>query len=258
MVLRKGFLKNKAMEKLSKFKVGNKAIIRNGRLKGEKVTVVGESNLNMEHRIIIYREKGRNRTMGFHPSRLQGVKMLNNEQIKLVQTAVRKAGIRTAKFDGRYRMLLGQYLQSNSQPVTSCKQLNNSQLDDFLAICEASGWRMPGQTETFYRDKVNKAGDIANFAQQRAIKYLTEDLGMTSLHLNNFIKVMTKNKCSSIVELPTKQAYKIIEGLKAMLSRKVGIKFNSLKEIEDYIGKLAKDFCESKGATDGKEQNQIG
>jgi len=174
--------------------------------------------------------------------------MLNNDQIKLVQTAVRKAGIRTATFDGRYRMLLGQYLQPNGKPVTSCKQLNNSQLDDILAICEAQGWRMPGQSETFYRDKVNQIGDLASHAQLRAIGFLSVDLGMTALHLNNFIAYMTKDKCSSIVELPTKQAYKIIEALKAMLSRKTGINFNSLQEIKEYF--------DNQGATDGKKQNQ--
>ena len=186
--------------------------------------------------------------------------MLNNDQIKLVQTAVRKAGIRQPKFDGRYRMLLSQYLQPNGKAVTSCKQLNNGQLDDILAICEAQGFRQPGKSETFYRDKINKIGDIANFAQQRAIKYLAEDLGMTDLHLNNFIKVMTKDKCSSIVELPTKQAYKIIEALKAILKRKTGVKFDSLQSIKEYFAPAVSQgetiAGVKKEAKDGKENQE--
>jgi len=175
--------------------------------------------------------------------------MLNNDQIKLVQIAVRKAGIRTATFDGRYRMLLGQYLQPNGKPVTSCKQLNNSQLDDILAICEAHGWRMLGQSETFYRDKVNQAGEVASFAQQQAIRFLAEDLGIVGQHLANFIKYMTDEKADDIVRLSPKQAWKITEALTAMLRRKTGIKFKSLQEIKEYF--------DNQGATDGKE-NQIG
>ena len=73
--------------------------------------------------------------------------MLNNSQIKLVQVAVRAAGLRGKGFDGRYRLLLGQYHQPNGQPVTSCKQLNNWQIDDLLAICESHGWRCPGKAD---------------------------------------------------------------------------------------------------------------
>jgi len=182
--------------------------------------------------------------------------MFNNNKIKLVQTAVRKAGIRQPGLDGRYRLLLGQYMQPNGKPVESCKQLNNSQLDDILAICEAQGWRMPGKPETFYRDKINQAAEVASFAQQKAIGYLARDLGMTDLHLNNFIKVMTKDKCSSVVELSPKEAWKIIEALKAILKRKTGVAFNSLKEVEDYIGTMIKDIYFKEGVTDGKE-NQV-
>jgi len=165
--------------------------------------------------------------------------MLNNDQIKLIQTAAHKAGIRTPKFDGRYRMLLGQYLQPNSKPVTSCKQLNNRQLDDFLAICEASGFRQPGKSETYYRDKVAAAGDYASFAQQRAIGYLSEDLGMTSLHLKNFIAYMTGREQGLIASLTSKEAGKIIEALKAILKRKTGVKFDSLQSIKEYFDESA-------------------
>jgi len=102
--------------------------------------------------------------------------MLNKDQIKLVQTAVRAAGLRTKYCEGRYRLLLGQYRQPGGSPVTSCKQLNNSQLEDLLAICEANGWRMPGKPDDFYRSKINNESDIASFAQQSAIRKLADDL----------------------------------------------------------------------------------
>ena len=170
---------------------------------------------------------------------------MTNDQIKLVQTAVRRAGIRT-KFEGRYRLLLGQYLQPNGRPVTSCKQLTNNQLDDILAICEAHGWRMPDKSETYYRDKVNQAGDYATYAQQQAIRYLAEDLGMVGLHLNNFIRHMTNQTVDSIARLVSDDAWKIIEALKAILKRKTGVKFDSLQSIKEYF---------DQGATDGKGHN---
>jgi len=174
--------------------------------------------------------------------------MLDNAQIRLVQIAVRQAGLRTATFDGRYRMLLGQYLQPNGEPVTSCKELNNAQIDDLLAICESMGWRMPGKPEDFYREKVNKKYDVASFGQQAAIKHLAGDLGIVGEHLSRFIMHQTNNAADDRAMLSPLQAYKVIEGLKALVIKNTGIKFKSLNEISEHY----------KGAKDGSEnKNQI-
>lgn len=58
---------------MSKIFYGTKMIVIKGRLKGEVVRVIGESNLNMEHVIIVNRNKGRKRQMGFSASWLQKV-----------------------------------------------------------------------------------------------------------------------------------------------------------------------------------------
>ena len=50
---------------MSKFKYGDKVKIIKGRMKGETAKVIGESNLNMEHIVIVWRNQGRKRTMGF-------------------------------------------------------------------------------------------------------------------------------------------------------------------------------------------------
>ena len=49
------------------FVVGDRVVIIKGRLKGEKGRVIGESNLNMEHKIIVFRDnkRARNSVMGF-------------------------------------------------------------------------------------------------------------------------------------------------------------------------------------------------
>ncbi|MFA5252785.1 MAG: hypothetical protein WC454_09415 [Phycisphaerae bacterium] len=174
--------------------------------------------------------------------------MLDNAQVRLVQIAVRKAGLRTAAFDGRYRMLLGQYLQPDGSPVTSCKQLNNAQLDDLLAICESMGWRMPGKPEDFYREKINKKDDIASFGQQAAIKHLADDLGIIGEHLSRFIMHQTNNAADDRAMLSPVQAYKVIEGLKALVMKNTGIKFKNLTEISNHY----------KGAKDGSKTNQVG
>lgn len=58
---------------MSKIPYGTKMVICKGRLKGEVVKVIGESNLNMEHVIIFNRSKGRKRQMAFDASWLQKV-----------------------------------------------------------------------------------------------------------------------------------------------------------------------------------------
>lgn len=172
--------------------------------------------------------------------------MLNNKQIKLVQIAIRKAGIRTKDSDGRYRQLLAQYKQSNRKPVTSCKQLNHSQLEDLLAICESYGWRCPGKAADHFRQKIKKSTystGIASFAQRHAIKEMAGDLGWNELQLNGMLRRMT-GKITSITELKTGQAYKVIEAMKAMLSRQMGVSYSNVNEIK-------KDF---EGAKDGKKE----
>ena len=56
------------------FVFGDRIVVCRGRLKGEKGKVIGKSNLNMEHKIIVHRDKGRigHKIMGF--SRIELVK----------------------------------------------------------------------------------------------------------------------------------------------------------------------------------------
>ena len=168
--------------------------------------------------------------------------MLNNQQIKLVQTAVRAAGLRSKNFDGRYRMLLAQYKQPSGRPVTSCKQLNNPQVDDLLAICEAHGWQMPGKPKKYFQSKRALNSNCAGFAQQSAIKHLAGDLGWEDYQLNGFLKRITGGVAGHINTLTPTQAYKVIEGLKAMFSRETDKQYSNLKEIQ----------ADMEVATDGK------
>ncbi len=51
--------------------IGGKITISKGRLKGQEGIVIGTTNLNMYHRIIVRRKKGRNKIMGFRPDELR-------------------------------------------------------------------------------------------------------------------------------------------------------------------------------------------
>jgi hypothetical protein len=170
--------------------------------------------------------------------------MLNYQQIKLVQTAVRAAGIRSRQFDGRYRMLLGQYKQYSGRPVKSCKQLTNRQLDDLLAICESLGFRMPGKGENFFKNKVIRQSDEISFAQQQAIRYLAGDLGWSDIQIEGFLARMTQDQTRYLPALTAKQAYIIIEGLKNIVGRKIGKPIQNLQDVKTKI----------KGARDGQKQ----
>lgn len=57
--------------KYAGYRFHDHVVITSGRLKGEVVTVVGETNLNMCHRIIVHRGKGRDRELGIQPSHLR-------------------------------------------------------------------------------------------------------------------------------------------------------------------------------------------
>ena len=179
--------------------------------------------------------------------------MLNNNQIKLVQMAVRAAGIRSPGQDGRYRLLLGQYRQPSGAPVTSCKQLNNSQMEDLLAICEANGWRMPGKPEDFYRHKVAIGSDFASLAMQVGITNLAGDLGWNAFQLGGLLKKMTGGRADNVAYLDPREAYKVIEALKAMLERKTGRQFKNLQQVKEEMS--AGVAVETKEATDG-DKNQ--
>jgi hypothetical protein len=174
--------------------------------------------------------------------------MPTGEQIKLIQTAARAAGLRNGKQEDRYRMVLAQYR------VKSCKDMTNAQIDDFLAICEALGWRYPGKSETYCRDRAKAAADgrYASYSQIEAISHLAGDLGFTPVGnscLAKFIDRMTAGRVDTKEQLTRDEAYCVIEAMKAMLQRRDGIKYKDCKQIKtNYTevpehGKEAVESC---------------
>lgn len=156
---------------------------------------------------------------------------LSPDQIKMIQIAVRAAGIRTAKFEGRYRMLLGQYRQPNGQPVDSCKQLNHEQFEDICAICESHGWQHPDFAPDHFRKLRADRGEFASYGQRAIIDCLYKDLGWTIENLKGFIEKTTKGEKQIPSELSTREASEIIEALKAILGRKDGRQYKTIEDV---------------------------
>ncbi len=156
--------------------------------------------------------------------------MPNAEQIRLIQTARRKAGLD----EGRYRFLLRQYKRPNGRPVESCKQLDRRQIDDFLGICEAQGWRHPGRGETHYRDLAAKSPEtgVAGSAQVEAIRYLAGDLGMNAEDLKKFVRRMTHQRTDSLLQISRREGWQITEALIAMLGRQDGVDYKTLADVK--------------------------
>jgi len=173
---------------------------------------------------------------------------LTNEQLRLVHIAAREAGILSKNSNGRYLLLLNQYITSERKPVQSTTELNNRQLDDFLAICESLGFRMPGKAANYFRFKVAAESEYASFAQQSAIGHLAGDLGWGDEQLAGMLKRMTGGIASNTAALTPGQAYKVIEALKAMLGRKKNKSYSNLNEIKEDMETV----------TDGKQKtNQV-
>ncbi len=159
--------------------------------------------------------------------------MPSNKQLQLIHIAARQAGLIVKDDDRRYRLLLAQYKTRDGGVATTSKQLNNSQIEDLLAICEAMGFDS-GKGPTWFRDKVAARGTFASFAQCSAIDKLRGDLGWNADNLKGMIGRMTAYSKSSVAELTTRQASNIIEALKNMFLRTQGMSPNTtLTEIKD-------------------------
>ncbi len=159
--------------------------------------------------------------------------MVSNKQLKLIHIAARQAGLIVKRDDRRYRLLLAAYKTRDGGVASTSKQLNNSQIEDLLAICEAMGWSS-GRGDTYFRDKVAARGTFASFAQCSAIDKLRGDLGWNADNLKGMIGRMTAYSKSSVAELTVRQASNIIEALKNMTIRAKGMSPNAtLNEIKD-------------------------
>jgi len=160
---------------------------------------------------------------------------LNKQQIKLIQTAVRAAGLRSNGDDRRYRLLLRQYRTGSGRPAVSCKELTNRQVDDLLAICEAMGWRHPQYEPDHFRRKAAEEGSLGpSFALRQAIAYLAADLGWSPEGLKKMISRMTGGQTDALSRMTSRQAWALAEAMKSMLERIDKRTYRSLQEAAQF------------------------
>lgn len=148
--------------------------------------------------------------------------------------------------DGRYYLVLRQYKRPSGRFVASCKQLSHAQMTDLLALCESYGWQCPGKAADHFTKLAAREGHVASTAQQESILLLSGDLGWTDERLDRFILRMTNRQVRLVARLSVKQASKVIDGLRSILSRTDKTNYGSVKDV-------AQEY-----ATDGKKENQIG
>jgi hypothetical protein len=150
--------------------------------------------------------------------------MVNNKQLKLIHQAARAAGLIDKTGDGRYRLVLRQYRDRAGRPAASSKQLTNHQIDDFLALCESLGFRLPNRPSHFFRDKAAAGYRQATIPTLAALRQLAGDLGWTEAHLVNFLRRMARpGESTDLITLPPRLAYVAIEAMKAMFNRTSGM-----------------------------------
>lgn len=159
---------------------------------------------------------------------------MNAETLKLIHVAARQAGLITPAGDGRYRLVLARYRTPAGTAVRSSTQLNDRQVDDFLAICESLGFRHPVHGPTYYRNRIAGAYSLASGAQQAAILHLAGDLGWSDDHLANFLHRQTRDHKRLICELTPSQAWSVIEAMKSMFARQSGLSQTAtLKDVQE-------------------------
>jgi len=155
--------------------------------------------------------------------------MLNRKQIKLVHVARKAAGLD----EGRYRLLLRQYRDASGRPLESCRQMTNRQMDDFLAVCEAMGWRHPGMPEDYYRRRTAElypTDDSPSFALREAMRHLAEDLGWGPEGLKKMIDRMTRARTDVVSQMTAREAWAAVEAMKSMLERRDKKTYRTLHE----------------------------
>jgi hypothetical protein len=169
---------------------------------------------------------------------MMAAQKVSKKMIRVLQVAVKQLGLRSKEADGRYKLLLMQYSDQHGRPVESSTQLDRYQWEDLMAILEAKGFRHRDGDEHHYRREVERrvdaaGGGKASAAQLEAIRQLARDLGWNDDGLDGFCVRVGKRRLEN---LGVSGASKIIEALKAMLSRRDGTHYNKVGEVAEVYG----------------------
>jgi len=133
--------------------------------------------------------------------------MPTTQQFRLIHVAARQAGLD----DGLYRLVL-----RNVGGVKSSKELTQAGFEDVMAVFEDSGFREIGKPPTYWRDKVSIRGV---FCGERMARKITELAAEQGYALAGLCRRFSNDRVEGVDKLKPRQAWKLIEMLKAVVDR---------------------------------------
>lgn len=131
---------------------------------------------------------------------------LTDRQIALIHIAAKAVKLD----DAQYRLLL-----SNVAGVTSSDDLDQAGFEDVMAVLEDMGWP-PLKDQDYWRRKVSERGQSTGSRMAFKIRQLHEGLPYP---LEALCRRFSEGRTDKLEELKPREAWKLIEGLKAMRDR---------------------------------------
>jgi hypothetical protein len=131
---------------------------------------------------------------------------MTSQQLKLIHLAYRQAKLT----EGQYRIIL-----ANTAGVESAKELDNVGFEDVMAVIEDSGFADTKGSD-YWRDKVRRRGCEPGARMRRKILMLAQDC---KYPLGALVRRFSDKRTDDVEQLYPREAWKLIEGLKAMVAR---------------------------------------
>lgn len=149
--------------------------------------------------------------------------MPTKPQIIAIQSAKRWLMHNRAFTDAGYRMLLW-----NVAKKRSCTELGNSAVEDVMAVMEDMGAQQHPRGKTYWRDTVQRrASGESSRNQVWAIHAAAALLGIDA---RGFCFRMSNHRTRDPEALDAREAYNVLEALKAMIQRRTGEHLTSLED----------------------------
>jgi hypothetical protein len=138
---------------------------------------------------------------------MTGKQMATKPQIQLVQIARRQCGLN----EPQYRMLL-----ANVASVASTTQLDNTQVEDVMDVLESMGFVDRDHGAGYWAGKVQRRGHAVNERMLRKIEAMAAE---TKYPLGALVRRMTSKRTDRPEQLLPREAWQLIEALKAIIDR---------------------------------------
>lgn len=133
---------------------------------------------------------------------------MTTSQTRLIHIAKRQIGLN----DLQYRLIL-----NNVGGVASSTMLDNNGFERVMACFEEIGFRMDAKSATYWRDKV--ASRNSGKINEREARKIEAMAALTKYKLPGLVMRISGGKTDRVEQLDSRQAYNLIETLKAIVAR---------------------------------------